>query len=173
MGRYMLTPYIEIEAEGSPLNPYSENDENFGSFTDSILVSLKLGPEYTYENDINRIRFRLKKKPLGQIATLVLVILSDLLIGAAGMLLFPENLRENLLNAMINPVYNAFFDVLGCIAGPMIFLSVAWGVYGIGDAATLGRIGRKMMLRYVGTTILVCACGTVFFPLLVSGRSGG
>lgn len=173
LGRYMLTPYIEIEAEGRPLNPYSSDDTDFGFFTDNILVSLNLGPEYTYENDTNRIRFRLKKKPLGQIAILGIVMIAALVIGIAGKFLFPENLRVNLLEAVINPIYNTFFDILGCIAGPMIFLSVAWGVYGIGDTATLGKIGRKMMLRYVGTTILVCGLSTVFFPLFVSGLSGG
>ncbi len=53
----------------------------------------------------------------------------------------------------------------------MIFLSVAWGVYGIGDAATLGRIGKKMMLGYAGNTIAVCAFCVGFFPVLGPGMS--
>ena len=165
-GRFMFTPFFEIEMEGKTLNPYSRDDKNFGAYTNSLLVNLNLGPEFIYENGKNRIRFRVKKKPLGQIQTLGIIVLMAVLIGMAGMYLFPDSLREGLLGNLINPIYDTFFRILGCIAGPMIFLSVSWGVYGIGDAATFGRIGRKMMLRYVGTTILVCACCSVVYPLL-------
>ena len=172
MGRNMLIPYISIEIKGEPLNPYSD-DEEFGSFTDSIRVSMRLDPEYSYDKDTNRIRFRVKKKPLGQIATLAIAIVLALLVGILGMFLMPDGVRDNILTAVVNPIYNTFFNILGCIAGPMIFLSVAWGVYGIGNAATLGKIGKKMMLRYVGTTVFFCACCTVFFPLLGPGLSQG
>ena len=170
-GRFLRTPYITIEAEGKSLDPYSENDEDFGSFCDSILVSMRLAPEYSYNNGFNCIKFRLRKKSLGQIATLCLVILSAIIVGMAGLFLMPESLRELLLNSLVDPIYNTFFNILGCIAGPMIFLSVSWGVYGIGDVATLGRIGKNMMLRFVGTVILTAALCSVFFPLLGPGLS--
>ena len=165
-GSYMFTPYIEIEVEGEPLNPYSEDDKDFGSYSSSFLSGLNLGPEYIYNNHKNRLRFSVKKKPLGHFAVLGIVVAAALAVGLTGMFLFPDDLRKQVLETAINPVYNTFFKILGCIAGPMIFLSVAWGVYGIGDAATFGRIGRKMMIRYVGTTIIVCACCSVFYPLL-------
>ena len=111
------------------------------------------------------------KKPLGHFAVLGIVVAAALAVGLTGMFLFPDDLRGKVLETAINPVYNTFFRILGCIAGPMIFLSVAWGVYGIGDAATFGRIGRRMMIRYVGTTMIVCACCSVFYPLLGPGLS--
>lgn len=171
MGTHMFTPYITIEAEGKPVNPYIEINEEFGSFTDNILSSLGLGPEYSYDDESNSIRFRIKKKPLGQLAVLGIVIVAAVVLGLTGLFLFPDSLRENLLESLINPIYNTFFNILGCIAGPMIFLSVAWGVYGIGDAATLGRIGKKMMLGYAGNTIAVCAFCVGFFPVLGPGLS--
>ena len=171
-GRYMFTPFIEIEVEGEPLNPYSEDDKDFGSCSGSFLAGLNLGPEYSYNNHKNRLRFSVKKKPLGHFAVLGIVVAAALAVGLTGMFLFPDDLRKQVLETAINPVYNTFFKILGCIAGPMIFLSVAWGVYGIGDAATFGRIGRKMMIRYVGTTIIVCACCSVFYPLLGPRLSG-
>ena len=172
-GRFLLTPYITVEAEGKALDPYSEEDEAFGSFCDSILVSMRLSPEYSYNNGFNCIKFRLKKKSLGQIATLCLVIIAAFIVGLAGLFLLPDHLRETLLSSVIDPLYNTFFNILGCIAGPMIFLSVSWGVYGIGDVATLGRIGKKMMLRFVGTVMLTASLCTVFFPVLGPGLSSG
>ncbi len=172
IGRHMFTPYIEIRAEGRPLNPYTKDVADFGYYADNILVGLKLAPEYFYENDANGIRFRIRKKPLGQIAVLCIVMIAAFVVGISGKMLLPTALRDSLLQSVISPIYDTFFDILGCIAGPMIFLSVAWGVYGIGDAATFGKIGKKMMLRYTGTTLLVCACSTVAFPLLGPGISG-
>ncbi len=173
MGRHMLTPYISVEAQGDPLNPYAKNKEDFGTYSDTILSGLNLGPEYSYEDDTNCILFRVKRKPLGQLPTLGLVIIAALFIGVAGIYLIPDIIRTTILQSVIDPIYNTFFSILGCIAGPMIFLSVAWGVYGIGDAATFGKIGKKMMLKYVGNTILVCACCVVLFPVLGPGISGG
>lgn len=173
MGKFMLTPFINLEVEGKALNPYSEDDEDFGSFCDSILVSMRLSPDYSYDNGFNRISFRLKRKSPGQMVTLCLVILSAVIIGMLGLFLLPGQIREMLLSSIIDPVYNTFFNILGCIAGPMIFLSVSWGVYGIGDVATLGRIGKRMMLRYVGTTLITTACCAIFFPLLGPGLSSG
>lgn len=173
MGKHLFVPYISIEVEGEAINPYSDDDEEFGYYTDNILASLGLGPEYNYENGFNRIRFRVKKKPLGQMASLCIVVAAAVLTGIIGITVFPDGLRTGLLAAVVDPIYNTFFNILGCIAGPMIFMSVAWGVYGIGDAATLGRIGREMMLKYVGTTIEVCACCVVLFPVFVKGLSSG
>lgn len=172
-GRFMLTPFINIGCEGSSLNPYAENDDEFGTYCDSILVSMRLSPEYSYDRGVNHIRFRLRRKSPGQIVTLLIVMLSAVLVGILGAVLLPDGLREVLLNGVIEPVYNTFFNILGCIAGPMIFLSVAWGIYGIGDVATLGRIGKKMILRYILIVMLAAAGSTVFFPLLGPGLSAG
>ena len=48
----------------------------------------------------------------------------------------------------------------------MIFLSVAWGIYGIGDVETLGTIGRTMMLNFLKYVSLAAAGCVVFFPVL-------
>lgn len=171
MGRHMMVPYIDIAVEGDTLNPYVENTEDFGTYTGSILVSLDLHPEYSYVGNKNHIRFSVKKKQRGQIATLLIVIAAAALVGFAGLAILPDGAREVLLTAVINPVYNTFFNILGCIAGPMIFLSVAWGVYGIGDAATFGRIGKNMMLSYIGISLVFSAAAVVCFPILGPGLS--
>lgn len=173
MGKFLRTPYIQIEAEGRALNPYSEENEDYGTYTKSVLVSLGLDPEYSYLKGRNRVRYRIKRKPLGQLTQLAIVIVSAAFIGLLGVYAFPESVRAAILAYLIDPLYNTFFNILGCIAGPMIFLSVAWGVYGIGDAATFGRIGKNMMLKYVGLVMLASVCSAAFFPVLGPSLSGG
>ena len=172
-GKYMHAPYITLDAKGTEINPYAEDDDDYGIFTDNVLVRLGLTPEYSYINGRNRIRFRIKKKERGQIATLCMVIAAAAGIGVLGKMFIPESIINILLSSIIDPVYNTFFNILGCIAGPMIFLSVAWGVYGIGDTATFGRIGKKMMLCYVSVAMIASVCASVFFPIMGLGLSGG
>ena len=173
MGSFMRTPYITLEAKGANLNPYAEADEEMGTYTESVLVSLGLNPEYSYASGCNRITFRVKKKPRSQVATLFLVLAASVAIGALGLVAIPANIRTSLIEVVINPLYESFFKILGCIAGPMIFLSVAWGVYGIGDAATFSRIGRKMMLRYTLISIAAAFLCTPFISVFGLGLSAG
>lgn len=67
----------------------------------------------------------------------------------------PDGVRMACYDSLLTPVYDAFIGILNTVASPMIFLSVAWGIYGIGDAATLGRIGKRMLIRYIAMTGLI------------------
>lgn len=76
---------------------------------------------------------------------------------------------------LIDPVFSTFMGLLSAIAGPMIFLSVAWGIYSIGDTATLGKIGKKMILRIIlmSFVLTILAGGILFpfFPISAGGES--
>ena len=174
MGRRMLAPFIELTAEGAKSDPYRrmEDAEDFGAYCGSVLENLRLKPEYSYENGRNRILFRLKRRRPGKIAALVIVLLLGVAVGGLGLLL-PDAFRETVWSGILGPIYDTFFNILGCIAGPMIFLSVAWGIYGIGDRTTLGRIGKKLILRYLLVVLSGVCLGALTFPLLVPGFSEG
>ena len=76
---------------------------------------------------------------------------------------------------MITPVFDTFMGLLSAFASPLIFLSVAGGIYNIGDIATLGKVGKRMISRFLWMTLIFT---TVFgiailplFPLTGSGSS--
>ena len=165
MGRRMLAPFILLEAEGEPLDPYRGSAEDFGPYCGSVLSNLRLAPEYSYDGGCNRLLFRMRRKRPGQVTVLAIVIAVAAVVGVMGIAVLPEGLRAALQNGIVVPIYDTFFHILSCIAGPMIFLAVTWGIYGIGDAATLGRVGKRLMLRYLGVVFLAAACGAVCFPL--------
>lgn len=173
LGRRLMVPYIRLEESGEASNPYADINGEYGTFSDSILVSLNLSPEYSYEKGANVVSYRLKRKSPGQITRLCSVIAAAVIVGLLGMVVLPAGIREAALDGLIMPLYRTFFSLLSCIAGPMIFLSVAWGIYGIGDAATLGKVGKTMMAKYAGVTFLAAMLATVFFPILGPGLSDG
>lgn len=165
-GKRMLSPYISIEMEGSSISPDAGDSEEFGDYYKSLLVNMNLKPAYSYAGNKNRLYYRVKKKSPGQFQILLGVVAISILVGFAGMYILPDTIRGLILDDVIGPVYDAFFNILGCIAGPMIFLSVAWGIYGIGDVETLGRIGRTMMLSFLKYVTLATTACSIFFPVL-------
>ena len=170
--KLLRKPYIELRFTGKPNNPYVSDSRNeLGAFGRSTLKTLGLSPTYAYEDKINSLRFELAVRKLSTLQQLALVIAASVVVGLLGLLL-PENILSVIRDGVISPIYDTFFNVLGCVAGPMIFLSVAWGVYGIGDAATLSKVGKRMLFTFIGMDFLVGGCGIVLFPLFGLSLSG-
>ena len=172
MGCRFQSPVIRLETEGPECNPYLIEEENTGEFYGSILVNIGLQPSFSYVNGRNRLLFRLKRKAPGQIVRLGTAIAGAVIIGFLGLLL-PVTIRESVREGLIVPVYQTFFRILGCVAGPLVFFSAAWGIYGIGDTAALGRVGKKLILRFICGVFLGGCWAMLCFPLLGPSLSGG
>ena len=165
MGRQMRRPYIILQVEGEERNPYYEENWEDPYYYHNILVGLNLEPVYTYKNGKNRITYRMKRKSPGQLATIGIIILAAVLVGILGRFILSEGLRQAAVDNLLNPLYEAFFRILGCVAGPMVFLSVIWGILGVGDVSTFGRIGRKMILTFTRNNYLAVFFGLLFLPI--------
>ncbi len=166
-GKKFFSKFIKLKIKGSRYNPYDNKEtENYGTAANDILLRVGLIPEFNYQNDTNVLVFNLKRKPMNQIIVLVGIILVSVLVGFCGKLILDDNIIVSLSNNLIKPVEDTFFNVLSSIAGPMIFLSVAWGIYGIGDVYTFGKIGKRLMLEFVKTIFVFVAIGALFYPLL-------
>jgi len=167
-GKKLFSNYFRLKVKGKLNNPYNNREkiENFGTTANGILVRIGLIPEYNYFDDTNILTFNMKRKPKNQVLVLLGIILASVIIGFGGQFLISSDFTSTLTKNLVSPIEDAFFNVLSAIAGPMIFLSVAWGIYGIGDVYTLGKIGKKMMLAYIRTIFLFVAIGVFFYPVL-------
>lgn len=170
MGMRLRTHFVTLELKGSQYDPTEVRDDEFGQFVDGVIVNLGLEPEYSYNHGRNCITFMLRRKPQNQLVVLAFALFVAVAIGSLGMLL-SDDVRGTLLTGVVQPLNDAFFHVLTCIAGPMVFLSVVWGIYGIGDMETLGRIGRCLLLRYLRVGFLAGCCAMPLFFLLGPGLS--
>ncbi|MDY5846300.1 MAG: cation:dicarboxylase symporter family transporter [Bariatricus sp.] len=163
--------YFQISAKGEPCNPYSVESEDFGHGSKSMLVNIGLIPEYSFVDGKNILTFQMKKKAMNPVLSLIMIILLSIVVGIFGRFLLGSDALALINENIILPIEDAAFRILSCIAGPMIFLSVAWGVYGIGDVYTLGRIGKKLMLSFVSVVFLFSTAGVLFYPFLGNGIS--
>ena len=153
------------ELFGKQFNAFHGNDAGT-VFGNTILKNIGLSPEYYYSNNTNTYLLRIKKHTLSPVVRLIISLLCAFTLGFAGKALFPESVMNGILNNVINPLHDTFMSLLSCIAGPMIFLSVAWGMYGIGDAATLKKTGKKLLKGYMGGTLLLAAGGSILSILM-------
>ncbi len=70
----------------------------------------------------------------------------------------------------IAPFGTIFINLLKLIAVPLVLFSIINGVAGIGDPASLGRMGGKTLLAYLITTILAVAVGLFLVNLIGPGK---
>lgn len=160
-GRRFFRNCITLEIFGKQQNIFHKK-ETGSILGDSILKNLGLSPEYSYSENVNTYVFRIKKKTVNPFISLGIAIVSAFILGFAGKTFLSAGTINDILNNLLSPLHNAFLNMLGCIAGPMIFLSVAWGIYGIGDAATLKRVGKRLLTGYISTVYII----TFIFTLI-------
>ncbi|MBQ2751768.1 MAG: cation:dicarboxylase symporter family transporter [Oscillospiraceae bacterium] len=176
IGKRFGKPFIQLEVAGESCNPLDDDAENFGTYQGRLLANMGLFPTFAYERGVNKILFKLKRPKANP---LVGILIAVVLAAAAGFIgtFLPEGIKNVILTFLLTPIYDTFFNILGAIAGPMVFLSVAWGIYGIGDTYTFGRIGKKMIIHFLSMVSAICiGCvllSLAFFDLNLSLHSSG
>ena len=70
----------------------------------------------------------------------------------------------------IAPFGTIFINLLKLIAVPLVLFSIINGVAGIGDPASLGRMGGKTLLAYLITTVFAVTVGLVLVNLIGPGK---
>lgn len=168
MGKKFMRLFVTVEIDGKAQNLYIKDASEKGVYGNYILKNLGLSPEYSYAPSGNTYNFRIHKKRMNPFLVLIISLACAFAVGFLG-LLIDRNTCNVILESVIVPLQDTFFNILGCIAGPMVFLSVAWGIYGIGDAATLKQVGRNIMAGYIGTVyaveVIFCLFMLPFFSL--------
>ena len=149
--------YLEITAPGRRIDPDEATADMAGQMLCSnLLAQAGLSPVYSYQDGINRLALYLSKPQ--KISPLLQLLLAILSAGTAGVVLLalPAPVREAAAG-VVTPLFTALMGILQTLASPMIFLSVCWGIINIGDVHMLGRIGKLVLLRFLGAIFLLTA----------------
>lgn len=147
--------YLEITAPGQRIDPEETAADMAGRLLCSnLLAQAGLSPVYSYQDGINRMAlYPSRPQRLSPLLQLLLAILGAAVVGA-GLLALPAPVRET-ATGVVNPLFTALMGVLQTLASPMIFLSVCGGILNIGDVHMLGRIGKTVLLRFLGGVFLL------------------
>ena len=138
-----------------------------------ILSGMGEIPTWQFKNGVNYLTFTLKKKKLSPAVSLLAAVALALFCGMVSSFL-PEKTVNFLSEEMITPVFDTFMGLLSAFASPLIFLSVAGSIYNIGDIATLGKVGKRMIGRFLWMTLIFTTVfGIAILPLFPLAGSGG
>ena len=168
-------PRIELSFSGERTDPFDLDDEESSEVMHGILAGMGFAPTWQYKNGQNLVIFTPRKKKHSQFLMLLLAVVLAVICGF-GCQLLPDAVRTFLTEDLVGPIFNMFMGLISAVAGPMIFLSVTWGIFSIGDTATLGRIGKRMVGRFLIISALLGLITAVlylpFFHVEASGSGG-
>ena len=176
--RIFLHWSVDITYAGEVFDPTSENREEGGAWSEKILENMGLAPTWSYSRGVNRLVLH---PPTGEkkgMMSFFISIGAGILFGLLGTFL-PEGFRTRAAEMVLTPVFNAFLGLLGTFTGLMVFFSITSGICGISDTAAFGRIGRVMLFRFCGLTVLWSAIVnglcmlfySVYFGAMIEGQS--
>lgn len=161
----LAQPTIRLALEGEPFDPMN-GDEDAGEWSRNLLARLNTQPIYSYNRGSNIVTFKVLQRRRNPFLLLLIALAAAVLVGALGGVL-PHDFRIVAAEQWMAPICDTYLNVLGFCCIPLIFLSVALGIIGVGDINTFERIGRKMvrhnMRTLLITTVLAAAAAYPFF----------
>jgi len=146
---------ITVAAVGERTDPYQaeESDADFAGGR-GLLARLGLAAQFAYENGVNEVLLSPPGKPNNPIIPVVVAV--ALALAAAALLsVLPKDTLSAISYNIVSPLFTTLMSLLSTIATPMIFLAVCSGIYSIGDMALLGKVGTKLVSRFIIMTFAV------------------
>jgi len=163
---------IELQIAGACLNPFEQSTEGEASLPmRETMAQLGMAPDWHYRNGTNLIQIHCQAKGSSPIVKIGMAILLAVLVGLV-MKLLPESYSDVLLDDLLNPVFNTFLGTLSAIAGPMIFLSIIYGISNMGDVATVSHIGKTSVAWFLSMLAVLTFAVTGVCALLFPSTSG-
>ncbi len=175
VGRRFGTRTLFLTYGGASFDPTQTGEEE--TWGGRILQNLGLNPTWSWRKGENRLRVpvSLKRKNSDLFALLGALVLAVVL-GQLGQEL-PEATLTTITDVLLTPVFDAFLGLLTTFAGLMIFLTVSSGVFGIGDTASLNRVGKVMFPRFLLGVLAISAVSVLvprpFLSLTTEGGAAG
>ena len=149
LGRHWNRPFILLKLPGEECDPISVQGGDTNLWSTDLLNSLGLSPVYKYISGCNVVQFPVKKPQQNPGITLLLCTLVGAILGIVFDLAFPGELRVLITSTVLTPLQNAFIRMLNAVSAPVMFLSVLTAVCGVESSAVSGRIGKRLVIRFL------------------------
>ena len=177
LGRRLGRVTLAVRCKGAPADPLDAGEAG-EALERQLLNNLGLGLAYRYRDGENTVSCTQRpKRKWSQLRLVLFALVLALALGGLGLLL-PQAWRAALLSAVLDPVFNTFLGVFSCIVGPMMFISMVWGIVNIGDTRQLGLVGKKLLSRFLSVSsffaLLALFAALLWFrPTLAGGGGSG
>ena len=167
MGTHWNRPYIMLKLLGEECDPTSESWSEPDLWAADLVSALGLVPVYKYISGCNVVQFPVKKPQRNPGITLLFCTLIGAILGISFDMAFPRELQLLITHTVLTPLQDAFIRTLNAVSAPVMFLSVLTAVCGVESTAVSGRIGKRMVTRFLlystlFTVITMALCQLLF-----------
>ena len=166
--------FLVVRYGGERFDPTQTPEDAVSELRGILMPQLGLEPEWRWRNQENELIQRVSRRHMRPEQLMLGCIAAAIAVGLAGPLI-PSAVRTGIIDYGLSFLSGGFLDLLNTFIGVMVFLSVISGICGIDDASVLGKVGKRMLVRFVTMSFALCVPFTIIarfcFPL-ASGSSG-
>ena len=171
LGKYMGKQLVRLRYGGGAFNPTGFHGDEW---IERLRASQGITPVWSCRRGINTVTisvgYRAKKSMMFD---LLLAAVLGVVLGLSAHY-FPAGVWESLDGWLFTPMMDAFVGLLNTFAGIMIAFTICSGILGVGDSASLTKMGTGVFGRFSVLTLLISIYGLLFaMPFVHLNWSGG
>ena len=153
--KYFSKSYYAVYVEGKSVDPIQYEDSLFSSISNNpnMVKALGLNAEYRYAGGVNKLMIYSSTKHSNPMKYVLFALFLALVIGS-GLRLFVPDIATMVASTFVKPLLDTLMKMIRLISVPLIFLSIVCGINGMEDVAVFGKIGKRMIKRIIGMTIV-------------------
>ncbi len=174
---------LEINTSGKEIEFYSSNfllkDKTFENeeHLEAALRNVIIGESnktitYTHHKGVNRVIIQVQKI---ERSILSLTLISMVIAAISGLLIknfCSGDIQLFLCKNIFNPFTTMFLNALKTLIGPIVLFSIAASVSQFSNFSEFGKIGGKLIMWFVITTLIAVTFGLLSFKLIEPGELG-
>lgn len=166
-----------ISQQGNHINPLATEDRDISY---DILEKLGLKPKYSFSaiKALNTVIVPIQLPPRKN-GLLINLLLSVILAVLTGMIanILPAGIRETYIQPAYTELFKKLSAIFAAVATPLVFCAVINGINGLGDVASFGKIGirllKRMLFTYCMAMVIMIGIGIPFGLVTGHAAAGG
>ena len=134
-----------------------------------LVGSFSRNLNYRHVRDVNIVTILGKENEYRTIHITAICLLCGILFGFAMKYLFGDAFSAGLQEYCLDPVRTMFLNALKILVGPVVFFSMVCCISSCGNLSDIGKIGIRVLLMYLLTTVIAVCLGFGIFRVFPAG----
>ena len=179
--RFMGNIRVSLSCPGKEFELFSNRDIGWDNLEDEmgekarksirdILVgSFARNLDYRHSRGVNTVIIRGKQSEYRVAYLTAICLLCGIAFGFAMKYLMGDAFAAGLQNYCLDPVRTMFLNALKILVGPVVFFSMVCCIASCGNLSDIGKIGARVLLMYLLTTVIAVCLGFGLFRIFPAG----
>ena len=166
------------EAFGMSLAEEDLGERTEDSIRQLVLKSFADKLKYRHSKGVNHVRIEAVRSQYALLYMTLAGLFGGLIFGLI-LKFLPGGMADNINKNVFSLVTTVFMNGLQTVVTPVVFFSIATSIAGFGDISEIGKIGGKVMISYILTSVVAILLGIGLFfvfhpgdPSIAQGITG-